>query len=325
MTALLAIRDLSVELAAAPAPATILDRASLDLEAGEARALVGESGGGKTMLARAILRLLPAGMRISAGSIHLRGEDLLGLPERSMESRRGGAIGYVFQEPLSALDPVRPVGAQVAEAVRLHSSASPRGAAARAVELLDEVGLPAPARRFHDYPHQLSGGMRQRAVIAAALGGNPAVLIADEPTASLDPPLAVQVLDLLDGLRRGRGLALLLVTHDLRMAAQRCDRISVLYAGRIVEESTAAEFAAEPRHPYAAALAACGGRAAGGRAERLPVIAGIAPPLSERSAPRCTFAPRCPRVFDRCEVAEPPPYAAGEGRVRCFLYAPEAA
>jgi peptide/nickel transport system ATP-binding protein len=294
---------------------------SLEIEAGSSRALVGESGGGKTLLARAVMRLLPPGASVVSGEIHVGGVDLLELPEREMESRRGGAVGLVFQEPLAAFDPVRPVGAQVAEAVRRHGGAGGRAARDRAVALLEEAGLPRAERLFDAPPHALSGGMRQRAMVAAALAGDPAILIADEPTAALDPPLAAQVLDLFDRLRRERGLAVLHVTHDLAQAA-RCDRVSVMYAGRIVEEASGAEFARAPRHPYTAALAAA---TTGNRGRRLPVIPGEPPALAERAAPRCAFAPRCPRVLPRCGSEKPGSYSAGGSRVLCFLYAPEAA
>ena len=321
MTSALAVRDLTVVLAAGGGEAPVLDAVSLDVAPGESRALVGESGGGKTMLARAVMRLLPPGARVTGGSVAVGGIDLLRLPEREMEARRGGAIGWVFQEPLSALDPVRSVGSQVAEAVRRHRGAGAREARERAVALLEEAGLPRAARRFDDPPHALSGGMRQRVMIAAALAGDPSVLIADEPTAALDPPLAAQVLALIDRLRRDRGLALLHVTHDLARAAA-CDRVSVLYAGRIVEEAEGAEFGRSPRHPYAVALAAAS-RSAPRR--RLAAIPGTPPPLAERAAPRCAFAPRCADAFPRCFSEKPELYAAGVSRARCFLFAPEAA
>jgi oligopeptide/dipeptide ABC transporter ATP-binding protein len=329
LTAILSVQDLTVGLDGPGGCWPVLDGISLELANGEARALVGESGGGKSMMARAILRLLPVSARVLSGEVILAGSEILGLPETEMRALRGGVVGYVFQEPLSALDPVRTIGSQVVEAVRFHAPMTSKQATSRAVDLLGEAGIPQPAQRFVEYPHALSGGMRQRVMIAAALAGDPQILIADEPTASLDPPLEAQILDLLDRLRRDRGLSLLLITHDLRLASARCDRISVLYAGRIVEETTAEEFLRYPRHPYSAALAACEGNSHGiegqARGERLPAIPGRPPALSERSAPRCAFAPRCPRVFDRCDVETPPLYAIGESRARCFLFAPEAA
>ena len=329
MTALLSVRELTVSLDAAGGRRPVLDAVSLDLEAGAAHALVGESGGGKTLFARALLRLLPPAASITGGEVALDGRNILALPEREMTRVRGGRIGYVFQEPLDALDPVRPIGAQVAEAVRFHERIGARAARRRALELLDEAGLERAAGRYDAFPHALSGGMRQRVALAAALAGAPSVLVADEPTASLDAPLEAQVLDRIERLRRERGLALLLITHDLRLASRRCDRVSILYAGRIVEETTAAEFRDAPRHPYTVALAACAGETRGlsgrMRGERLPVIAGIAPSLAERGAPRCGFLPRCAHAFDRCGVEKPPFYPAGAGRARCFLYAPEAA
>jgi len=326
LTPILSVRDLTVDLATPGGTWPVLDGISLEVGDGGARALVGESGGGKTLLARSVLRLLPPAARVSSGSVRLAGEEILTLSEPAMEKRRGGTVGYVFQEPLSALDPVRGVGAQVAEAVGFHAALTARQAAARAVELLEEAGLPSAARRFGDPPHALSGGMRQRVLIAAALAGDPAVLIADEPTASLDGPREALVLDLLERLRRDRGLAVLLITHDLRVAAERCDEVSVLYAGRIVEEGPAGEFRRSPRHPYSAALSACAG-AEGERPgrRRLPTIAGLPPRLPERSARRCAFFPRCEAAFGRCAEEVPPFYAAGAGRARCFLFAPGAA
>ena len=322
MTASLSVRDLTVVLETGGGTFPVLDGVSFDLAPGQSRALVGESGGGKTLLARAVMRLLPPAARGRAGAVLLDGVDLLRIPEREMAPRRGGAIGWVFQEPLDALDPVRSVGSQVAEAVRRHSASGAREARARAIALLQEAGLAEAARRFDDPPHALSGGMRQRVMIAAALAGDPSVLIADEPTAALDPPLASQVVALIDRLRRERGLALLHVTHDLRRAAE-CDRVSVLYAGRIVEEASGADFARTPRHPYAAALAASA--AARTPRRRLPAIPGAPPALADRAAPRCAFAPRCPQVFGRCGEEKPELYPAGASRARCFLYAPEAA
>jgi len=316
----LSIRGLTVLLRTAAGPRPVLDGVSLELAPGESRALVGESGGGKTLLARAVLRLLPPAASVREGEVRVGGVDLLALTEREMRRRRGGAIGMVFQEPLSALDPVRSIGSQVADCVRRHSGADSAAAKRKAISLLEETGLPGAARRYGDPPHSLSGGMRQRVVIAAALAGDPAVLIADEPTSSLDPPLASQVLDLVDRLRRDRGLSLLHITHDLKRAAA-CDRVSVLYAGRIVEEAAGEEFARSPTHPYAVALAASTAASAG----RLPEIPGRTPSLAERGEPHCAFAPRCSRVFPRCEAEKPDLYPAGASRARCFLYAPEAA
>ncbi len=320
MTPSLSIRGLTVLLRTAAGPRPVLDGVSLEVAPGESRALVGESGGGKTLLARAVLRLLPPAASVREGEVHVGGLDLRALPERAMRRVRGGAVGMIFQEPLSALDPVRSIGSQVADCVRRHSGSGAAAARRRAISLLEEAGMPGAERRYDDPPHALSGGMRQRVVIAAALAGNPGVLIADEPTSSLDPPLASQVLDLVDRLRRDRGLALLHITHDLKRAAA-CDRVSVLYAGRIVEEASGEEFARGPRHPYAAALAASAAASAG----RLPVIPGRPPSLAERGEPRCAFAPRCARVFARCETEKPDFYPAGASRARCFLYAPEAA
>jgi oligopeptide/dipeptide ABC transporter ATP-binding protein len=326
---ILSVEDLTVDVGPRERGTRALDAVSFTLAPGESLALIGESGCGKTLAARAVLRLLPPGARIAGGKISFRGLDLRLLPEEAMSGIRGGVVGYVFQEPAAALDPVMTAGRQVAEAVRFHRPMSARAARARAEELLKEVGLPDPRRIFGEYPHRLSGGMLQRVMVAIALAGDPLALFADEPTASLDAVAREQILDLLDRLRRERSLGLLLVTHDLSLAAARCDRVCVLYAGRVVEEGPSAPFFAAPLHPYSRALLACvpqlpvPGRAA---PARFPAIRGQVPPPGARPEGECLFAPRCPEVFDECRRAEPPIYPlsqpGGLAGVRCFLYRP---
>ena len=332
MSRILSVEHLTVDVDLHGRRARALEDVSFTLDPGEALALIGESGCGKTLAARAVIRLLSPGARIVGGRISFRGMDLRLLPEEAMGEIRGGVVGYVFQEPAAALDPVLTVGRQIAEAVRLHRPLGARAARARAGELLEEVGMPDPGRILGEYPHRLSGGMLQRAMIAIALAGDPLVIFADEPTASLDAVAREQILDLLDRLRRQRSLGLLLVTHDLSLAAARCDRVCVLYAGRVVEEGPAAPFFAAPRHPYSRALLACVPRlpAPGEEAPgRFAAIPGQVPPPGARPDGECLFAPRCPDSFDECRRAEPPIYpgeaSGGRVGVRCFLHRPGSA
>ena len=302
-----------------------VDGVSFSLAPGEAVAVVGESGCGKSQLARAILGLSPEGSRVS-GRVVYTDRDVLRMSERERNAVRGGQIALVLQEPASALDPVRTVGAQVIEAICLHRSVSAADARALALETLGDVGFPDPAGGFDEYPHRLSGGLRQRALLAAALAPQPRVLIADEPTASLDATIAAQVLELLDTLRRNRGLSLLLVTHDLGVVARHADRAIVLYAGRIVEEAGVGDLFASPRHPYTKGLLASVPRLGDARAagRRYAAIPGSIPDLSRRPVGQCAFTPRCPERFAPCDRSEPELYAVGTSRARCFLYDPTA-
>ena len=318
----LSLEKLTVDLGGSPGNCPVLEDVDLECGPGESVALVGESGGGKTMLARSIVRLLPPAARIRTGAIRLRGLDLARLEEEKMRAIRGGRIGFVFQDPSAALDPVQSVGGALREALRLPAPLSSREARRRSIELLDEVGLAGGERTLAEYPHRLSGGMRQRVMIAIALASRPELLLADEPTASLDRPRENEILDLLDRLRRERGLSVLLITHDLRVASRGCGRIAVLYAGRIVEEGEAAGVLRSPSHPYTAALLACAGRRLSGNPPRVPSIPGTAPGLRARPRHSCAFAPRCPDVFDRCRSETPGVTASGPSRVRCFLRQP---
>ncbi len=322
MPPLLSVRDLSVELFLEGGWRPAVAGVSFDLESGEALAIVGESGCGKTLLARALMNLPPEEARVS-GKVSYQGSDLLGLPEAAWQEIRGRRLALVFQEPGAALDPVRTIGDQIVEAIRLHRSVSRGEARQIARQLLAEVSLPDPERCLDQYPHRLSGGQKQRAFLAIALAADPAVLIADEPTTALDATVSAQVLELLGRLRRQRRLALLLITHDLGSVARHSDRALVLYAGKVVEEAPTAALFREPRHPYTRGLLECAPRigASGPRhGGRLRAISGTIPDLAFRPAGVCAFAPRCPERFEPCEAREPALYETGAGRARCFLY-----
>jgi peptide/nickel transport system ATP-binding protein len=281
---------------------------SLTLRAGETLALVGESGCGKSMTALSVMRLVPDPPgRIVAGSVRLAGEDLLALDEAAMRGVRGKEISMIFQEPMTSLNPVQTIGAQVSEAIRLHEDVSRAEAREKAVDALRLVRIPDPAQRAREYPHQLSGGMRQRAMIAMALACRPRVLIADEPTTALDVTIQAQILELMTSLQRELGTALLLITHDLGVVAETARRVIVMYAGRQVEEAPVEALFDEPLHPYTRGLLAAVPRLGGGRpgATRLADIPGAVPPLTALPA-GCAFAPRCPMADALCRAEQPP-------------------
>jgi peptide/nickel transport system ATP-binding protein len=316
------VRDLRVEVSIGGRLAPAVNGVDFDLAAGEALAVVGESGCGKTLLARALLGLAPEAARVS-GSISIGGCELVGSSAEEWRRVRGRQISLVFQEPASAFDPVATVGAQIVEAVRAHRKVSRSEARRTAIERLREVGFPDPLRGMTEYPHRLSGGLKQRAFLAMALASDPAVLVADEPTTALDATVAAQVLELLDRLRLDRRLALLLITHDLGTVATHADRVIVMYAGRVVEEATAADLFRVPRHPYTRGLLASLPRLsarARGASRRFDAIPGVVPDLASRPAGMCSFAPRCRERFDPCDLEEPALYRAGESTARCFLY-----
>jgi oligopeptide/dipeptide ABC transporter ATP-binding protein len=319
--ALLEIQDLRVEYPGPSArqPVRAVDGLTLELRRGETYALVGESGCGKSAAALAILRLVDPG-RIVGGRIAFEGRDLLALSERQMRQVRGGRIGLVFQEPAAALNPVIRVGAQIVEALRAHRRLSRVEAWAEAERLLERVALPEPQRQVRAYPHELSGGMQQRVMLAIALSCKPRLLIADEPTTALDVTIQAQILRLLARLRADLDLTVLLITHDLAVVAENADRVGVMYAGRLVEEAPVRELFREPLHPYTRGLLASlpGEPATAGR--RLPTLAGTVPDPT-RYPPGCRFHPRCRWAFDLCPAREPDDTELGDGRrVSCFLH-----
>jgi peptide/nickel transport system ATP-binding protein len=313
MSPILSTRGLTVQFASRRGLVTAVDSLDLDLAAGGTLALVGESGCGKSATALALLGLhaAPPDARVT-GSVILDGTELVGLDARSWRGVRGRRIAMVFQEPMTALNPVFSIGDQIVEALLAHEPLGRTEARRRAKALLDEVAIPDAGRRLDDYPHQLSGGQRQRALIAIAIAARPAVLIADEPTTALDVTIQAQILELLKRLKDERGMALILITHDLGVVADMADRVAVLYAGRKVEEADSRQLFRAPAHPYTKSLLATRarpGRVAGRRA-RLPEIAGTVPPLNELPE-GCAFAPRCPDRIAECQRAQPPLVAAG--------------
>jgi oligopeptide/dipeptide ABC transporter ATP-binding protein len=317
---LLSVRNLTVEFDSPSGPLRAVSDVSFDLRRGETIGLVGESGSGKTTTALAMLRLLPPGGRVVHGQVLFDGEDLMTLDTREMRAVRWARLAIVFQGAMNSLNPVRRVGDQVAEAVRLHEPSVGRsGAMRRAEEVLERVGI--TRHRARDYPHTFSGGMRQRAMIALALACDPDVIVADEPTTALDVMIQAQILELLAGLSSELGMATIMVTHDLGVVGQRCDRVLVMYGGTIAEEAEAWRLYAKPQHPYTQALLASFPDLSHPERE-LVSIAGT-PPRLDAMPPGCPFAPRCPMVFDRCRVERPPAYELIHGRrVACFLVDP---
>jgi oligopeptide/dipeptide ABC transporter ATP-binding protein len=309
---MLAIDDLHIAVGGKP----LIEGVSLAIAAGEMLGLVGESGCGKSVTALSIMRLIPEPpMRVTGGAIRLGGEDLLAFSERQLEDVRGNAIGMIFQEPMTSLNPVFSIGDQIEEAVLLHRDVGRAAARQRAVELLTRVGIPAPEAALGRYPHELSGGQRQRVMIAIALACEPRLLIADEPTTALDVTVQAQILDLIDDLRRETGMAVLLITHDLGVVSQYCDRVAVMYGGRVVEEAPAAELFAHPRHRYTEALLRTI-PAANPPGTVLPAIGGTVPPPGQRP-PGCAYHPRCHAMIDICQH-QVPPLEGGSHRAACW-------
>ncbi len=280
--------------------------------------VVGESGSGKSVTALSVMRLLGPGGRVTAGTIRFSGKDLRALPESEMRQIRGNRIAMVFQEPMTSLNPVFTVGAQVGEAVRLHQKQSRAKARGTAIEMFRKVGIPSPEDRVDAYPHQLSGGMRQRVMIAMALACKPDLLIADEPTTALDVTIQAQILELLTSLQSELGMSILLITHDLGVVAETCDEVVVMYAGRVVERASAKTLFAGPRHPYTAGLLrSMPGVSGDVRHVRLVEIPGMVPSPFELPV-GCKFSDRCDRVQPDCRESEPQLVTLGAGRVRCF-------
>jgi len=319
---ILSVRDLRVGFATEGGLLQAVDSVSFDLSPGEVLAIVGESGSGKSVTAQTMIGLTRSKNSRIEGSVKLDGEELLDAPDATMRRLRGEKIGMVFQDPMTSFNPVYRLGAQIVEAIRAHQEdVSKEQARQRVVELFDSVGIPSAERRIDNYPHEFSGGMRQRAMIAMALALEPEVLIADEPTTALDVTIQAQILRLLEDLNRERGLATILITHDLGVVAEVADRVLVMYAGRVVEEGTLDEIFYDPQHPYTWGLMGSLTRLDRPRPHRLPQIAGSPPSLLE--LPKgCPFRPRCPHEFSKC-----PEYPGLEARLpeapdhrdRCWL------
>jgi len=300
-----------------------VDDVTLSLNAGESLGIVGESGSGKTTLALTILRLLPPAARIIGGRMLFEGEDLRQKSDTEMRRVRGKRIAMILQDPMASLNPLFSIGDQVGEPIRVHEGASRASAWQRAVDLLKSVRIPAPETRVTQYPHEMSGGMRQRIVGAIGISCGPRLLIADEPTTSLDLTIQAQYLDLLRDLQRKHGLALIFITHNLGIVAKMCNQLAVMYAGHVVEQGPVARIFNTPAHPYTKALLGSLPRMSDNR-ERLTAIEGQPPDLSSLP-PGCSFAPRCPAAFARCSAEAPPEFTLGDGHTaRCWLAAPAA-
>ena len=303
----LAVRDLETSIIRESISTPVVRGVSFEIGRGETLALVGESGCGKSMTALSVLQLLPEPpCRITGGSVRLEGRELVGLPERELCRLRGRRMAMIFQDPMSTLNPVLSIGRQVAEAVAVHTACGTGAARQRAVQLLALVGLPDPALRLQEYPHRLSGGMRQRVMIAMALASDPALLVADEPTTALDVTIQAQILALLADLRTRLGLAVLFITHNLALVAEHADRVAVMYAGRVIEEGAVQDVLAAPAHPYTIGLfgARPGPRTPHAPRRRLVEIPGVVPP-PHALPPGCAFAPRCPRADAACRTVMP--------------------
>jgi oligopeptide/dipeptide ABC transporter ATP-binding protein len=324
------VRNLKTYFATRRGEVRSVDDVSFAIEQGETLSLVGESGCGKSVTALSLMRLVAAPGRVTGGEILFEGRNLLELSEGQMRAIRGDDIAMIFQDPMTSLNPVYTVGEQIAEAIRLHRKVSKREAWDQAVEGMRDVAIPAPEVRAKTYPHEMSGGMRQRVMIAMALACEPKLLIADEPTTALDVTIQAQILDLLTELRQKRNLALLLITHDLGVVAETSDRVAVMYAGKIIEEASVKELFARPRHPYTEGLLRAVPRLneeRQGRMKRLQTIEGVVPnPLA---LPRgCRFAPRCQHALDKCREGEIPLIGVGaEHSSRCIrvgeIYPPQ--
>jgi peptide/nickel transport system ATP-binding protein len=313
----LSVRDLEVSYSTQAGPIPAVRGISLDIDKGEVLGLAGESGCGKSTVVNAILRLLPAGTTV-AGEVLLNGEDVLSMKAGRMRAVRWTEASVVFQGAMHALNPVQRIGDQLAEAIIIHGQAGEREAMVRVGALLEQVGL--PPRRLKDYPHELSGGQKQRVMIAMALACNPSLIIADEPTTALDVMVQAQVLRLLNDLQRELGLAMLFITHDLSVLVEVCDRLAIMYAGRIVEEGPSQEVFDHPAHPYTTALAAAFPAIGDMRFRRKPSGLGGDPPQPDAVPPGCSFHPRCPVAFEPCPDTVPELVPAGEGRrAACLL------
>ena len=318
MTALLTVRDLRVSFPDAAGRFHPVDGVSFSIERGKTLALVGESGCGKSLTSLALLRLIPPPGRIDDGSsIALDGADVLALAPDALRAVRGRRIAMIFQDPMTSLNPVFRIGDQITEVIHAHFKVSRQDAREQAASLLQEVGIPDPGDRLKAYPHQLSGGMRQRVMIAIALAGQPELLIADEPTTALDVTVQAQILELLDHLRQSRGMAMLLITHDLGIVAGRADHVAVMYAGQIIETAPTRELFEHPSHPYTQGLFAFVPRLSGPVGRLTPIAGTVPPPTAWPSG--CRFRPRCPIKHPKSETMPPMLRAGPEHEMRCWL------
>jgi len=326
MSRLLEVENLQTHFPTRAGLVKAVDGVSFKIDAGELLGLVGESGSGKSITALSVMRLIALPGKVVGGSIKFKGEELTTASAERMREIRGNDIAMIFQDPMTSLNPVYTVGEQIAEALRLHRKLDRKAAWAGAIEAMKEVSIPAPERRADDYPHQLSGGMRQRVMIAMALACDPELLIADEPTTALDVTIQAQILELLDELRRTRELAVLLITHDLGVVAETADRVCVMYTGRIVEESGVEELFEKPKHPYTQGLLRSVPKLTANdieRSTRLKTIEGVVPSPTNLP-PGCHFAPRCEFRMPRCSEGEIPLYELqNDVKVRCVLYEDE--
>ena len=315
---LLRVENLRVELPGRRGVLTAIDDISFAIAPGEVLGVVGESGAGKSLTGAAIIGLLEPPLRVGGGRISLAGRRIDNLPYEAMRRIRGREIGAIFQDPLTSLNPLYTIGRQLVETIRTHLDLSPAAAGDRALALLREVGIAGADERIDHYPHQFSGGMRQRVVIALAIAANPRLIIADEPTTALDVSIQAQIIALLKRLCRDHGTAIMLVTHDMGVIAETAHRVAVMYAGRIVEIGAVREVVANPRHPYTRGLMDSIPRV-GGRRDRLRQVDGTMPRLNE-IPPGCPFNPRCPEVFDRCRQQRPDLLPAAGTDAACWLY-----
>jgi oligopeptide/dipeptide ABC transporter ATP-binding protein len=322
MTELLEVRDLRTEFATDAGTFTAVDGVGFEVEAGRTLAIVGESGCGKSVTALSIMGLIPEPPgRVAGGSVRFEGTELVGLDKRALNELRGNAIAMIFQEPMSSLNPVKTIGDQITEAILLHQHVDKNGARDIAAQSMRDVGVADPLRRLKQYPHELSGGMRQRAMIAMALSCNPKLIIADEPTTALDVTIQRQILELIKTIQERTGAALLLITHDLGVVAETVDEVAVMYAGRVVETGTVEQVLLDPRMPYTRGLLESIPSQVK-RGSRLSAIKGTVPnPF--RMPPGCKFEPRCPYAWEDCKAAEPELIQIGGGRMaRCWLNDP---
>ena len=313
--ALLEIENLSVEFPSKNSVMHAVEGVSLSLDAGDVLGIVGESGSGKSVTMMALMGLVSYPGRVTADKLRFDGHDLLALSRSARNKLTGKDVAMIFQDPTTSLNPCFTVGFQLAETLKLHLGMDAKAAKRRSIELLEQVGIPAPESRLKVYPHQMSGGMNQRVMIAMAIACNPKLLIADEPTTALDVTIQAQILDLLRSLQKERGMALVLITHNMGVVSEMAQRVAVMYAGQIMEQRGAQDLFAAPRHPYTEALMAALPERSDGLA-RLPTIPGMVPGLYDRPT-GCLFAPRCAYAADRCRTQRPPLQACQSGMVRC--------